>query len=60
MWLGDIMVHKRDIIVLDDKKLTKSEIETEDMFEVWVDRIEEGIGRKLTKKEIEKEWRLFS
>lgn len=54
------MVHKRDIIVLDDKKLTKSEIETEDMFEVWVDRIEEGIGRKLTKKEIEKEWRLFS
>jgi hypothetical protein len=38
----------------------RREIEKERMFDEWVDRIEEGLGRKLTKKEIEKEWRLFS
>jgi hypothetical protein len=54
------MVHRRDIIVLDDRKLTKSDVEKEDMFKDWVDRIEEGLGRKLMKKEKEKEWRLFS
>jgi len=34
--------------------------EQEKEFEEWVERLEDGLGRKLTKKEREKEWRLMN
>lgn len=42
------MVHKRNLMTRQEKD-----------FEEWVARLEEGLGRKLTKEEREKEWRLM-
>lgn len=39
------------------KRIKKSEAEKE--FEAWVERVEEGLGRKLTRGEKEKEKRLM-
>jgi hypothetical protein len=33
--------------------------EEQELFEEWIEKIEDGLGRKLTKKEKEYEWRKF-